>query len=38
MLWLTNVLLPDGTEPLPEPMLIYYVFVVLAWEQFHKNP
>ena len=30
-------LLPDGTKPLPEPMLTYHQWshVVFTWEQFH---
>ena len=32
-----NGLMPDGTKPLPEPMMISHLlpFVVLTWEQFH---
>ena len=32
-----NGLLPDGTKPLPEPILIYHqrCSVALTWEQFH---
>ena len=34
-----NGLLPDGTKPLPEPMLIYHQMVSVAYakEQFHKK-
>ena len=34
-----NGLLPDGTKPLPEPMLTYDEFGALAYsrEQFHGN-
>ena len=34
-----NGLLPDGTKPLPEPMLIYHQQVPLAfiWVQFYKR-
>ena len=30
-------LLPDGTKPLPEPMLTYhkYIPVTITWGQFH---
>ena len=32
-------LLPDGTKPLPEPMLTYHQWVSMAmtWDQFHMN-
>ena len=31
-----NGLVPDGTKPLPEPMLTYQMCsVALIWEQFH---
>ena len=32
-----NGLLPDGTKPLPEPMLTYHQWgsVAFTWEQFH---
>ena len=33
-----NGLLPDGTKPLPEPMLTYHQGpVTFIWGQFHKN-
>ena len=34
-----NGLLPDGTKPLPEPMLIYHTWdpVILNEEQFHRK-
>ena len=34
-----NGLLPDGTKPLPEPMLTYHQrgSVALSWEQFHRK-
>ena len=34
-----NGLLPNGTKPLPEPMLTYHKYgpVTLIWEQFHKD-
>ena len=33
-----NGLLPDGTKPLPEPMLTYqYGPVTFIWGQFHKR-
>ena len=33
-----NGLLPHGTKPLPEPMLIYHLLgpVIFIWEQFYK--
>ena len=33
-----NGLLPDGTKPLPEPMLTYQEWspVAFTWEPFHK--
>ena len=36
---LGNGLLPNGTKPLPEPMLIYHKMcsIVVTWRQFHKN-
>ena len=43
MIWINlgsgNVLLPDGTNPLSEPMLAYNqrYSVTFAWEQFHKK-
>ena len=34
-----NGLLPDGTKPLPEPVLTYHQMssVAFTWEQFHKR-
>ena len=34
-----NGLLPDGTKPLPEPMLTYHHWSLVAftWEQFHMK-
>ena len=34
-----NGLLPDGTKPLPEPMLSYYQLgpLTFTWGQFHKR-
>ena len=36
---LGNGLLPDGTKPLPEPILIYHQWerVAFTWGQFHRN-
>ena len=33
-----NDLLPNGTKPLPEPMLTYHQWgsVAFTWEQFHS--
>ena len=30
-----NGLLPDGTKPLPEPMLAYHQWGPKTWEKFH---
>ena len=34
-----NGLVPDGTKPLPVPMLPFYLcgFVAFAWEKFHSE-
>ena len=36
---LGNGLFPDGTKPLPEPILIYHQWecVAFTWGQFHRN-
>ena len=36
---LSNGLLPDGTKPLPEPILIYHQWerVTFTWGKFHRN-
>ena len=37
--WFGNSLLPDGTKPLPGPMLPYHQWgpVAITWLQFHKR-
>ena len=37
--WFGNSLLPDGTKPLPGPMLPYHQWgpVAISWLQFHKR-
>ena len=34
------IMLPDGTDPLPDPMLTYYLYgpVAFIWGYYHKKP